>query len=569
MGLFKKNPAEKRLKELTGGIFLSAEFKDRLKRAGLSAADGFPIQNRLKEDIKSGKVTEDGIDVRIDYLIDQRKKEIEDKKSNSPSPKKGLIAIEDDGSSKVHVISSDSLESKARSDKVKEIKFLINQEHNVEKCPKCGATVLKLDRFCYNCGVNIFLSGSHGSDKADSSLKSKDISLQSSNESEDGFMGEAFKEAEKSADEILNGDSGEEVLKAEESVKAEEEPLTAALEPLFEPPKEKEKPTEDNSTLDELSELEKLYSKKVSSKYSPKFKFAYVLYLNEIKKKPSKELPEDKYLQLYDTRVSKLKKQALEDNYIEYGNPLIAAESATVKEIKDVLKEHDLKVSGKKEDLIERLGQSLSEEDLRKAFPKKVLSISDKGNEFIEKNRYIFYYDKTTPLRTHMEVDEYDSIFEDADDLSDENIYALLIDHLIKREDDFIMNKKWSPYRYNFMILARVYKDSGDEYKVLDCDFKLFIAGINNFSDYTNKSEPFNGYVGKTYSNELIDLMHSLSLTIDELKDRFGQSYDELRYPELKISKEESLLYLLKLFSGEDSEDITSEIRSKYPAPMF
>ena len=46
---------------------------------------------------------------------------------------------------------------------------------------------------------------------------------------------------------------------------------------------EDKKASEDKSTLDELSELEKLYNQKVSSKYSPKFKFAYVLYLNHLK----------------------------------------------------------------------------------------------------------------------------------------------------------------------------------------------------------------------------------------------------------------------------------------------
>ena len=539
VALFRKNPAEKKLKELTGGRRISKEFKNRLKREGLTISHGTSIYGQLKKEIKTGKVNENNIEKRLGELISQRKEQARSRHGASRSSMST-------GAGEFHIISEGSLEKMAKDDKVKEIKFLINQEHNVKECPKCGATLLKSDRFCHKCGVNV-LSASVG---AKFSPTSKAKSEDKSSNLEKEPIEKAFKKAEESADSLFKeGPSKQSSF---------EEPLKAKVSQ-----------TEDNSTLDELSELEKLYSKKVSSKYSPKFKFAYVLYLNEIKKKPSKELPEDKYLQLYDARVSKLKKQALEDNYIEYGNPLIAAESATVKEIKDVLKEHDLKVSGKKEDLIERLGQNLSEEDLRKAFPKKVLSISDKGNEFIEKNRYVFYYDKTTPLRTHMEVDEYGSIFEDKDDLSDENIYSLLIDHLIKREDDFIMNKKWSPYRYNFMILARVYKDSGDEYKVLDCDFKLFIAGINNFSDYTNKSEPFNGYVGKTYSNELIDLMHSLSLTIDELKDRFGQSYDELRYPELKISKEESLLYLLKLFSGEDSEDITSEIRSKYPVPMF
>ena len=136
-----------------------------------------------------------------------------------------------------------------------------------------------------------------------------------------------------------------------------------------------------------------------------------------------------------------------------------------------------------------------------------------------------------------------------------------------KREDELVSKKNWGGYRYNFMALARVYKDNGNEFKVLDNDFKLFIAGINNFNEYTNHSEPAYGYMGKTYSKELIELLHSLSLSVDDLKAKFNDAYDDLKYPELKISKDESLVYLLKLFSGEDIQDLTEEIRSKYPDP--
>ena len=341
------------------------------------------------------------------------------------------------------------------------------------------------------------------------------------------------------------------------------------LEKLSQDPFIKEEKAPEKSTEDQLSELEKLYNKKVSTKYDTKFKFAYVLYLEQINKKPNKKIADDKYLKLYDATVAKLKKQALEDEFLEEGNPLVAAKSATVKDIKEILKEHDLPVSGKKDDLIERLGENISEEELKKAFPKKVLSISDKGLEFIDKNRYVLYYDKASQVRTHIEVEEYDNVFEEKDNWSDEDIYSTLSQYLVKREDDLVGKKDWGAYRYNFMILARVYKDMGDDYNLLDMDFRLFIAGINSFSDYSNKSQPAYAYIGKTYSDELISLLHSLGLSIDELKDKFFTSYDELKYPDLRISKDESLVYLLKLFNGEDIQELTMEIRSKYPDENF
>lgn len=542
MALFFKNDAEKRLKELTGGLFLNKSFTKRLKKEGLTVNDGLEIQKEIKESIKRDEVKADGVETRINYLIEQKKKSKSELKSSHKDLSKSRkdnksssgIQIPDDAK-EIEVISVNSLENMANDDKVKEMKFLLNQDHNLEECPKCSAKILKYDTFCYRCGADVrkalldksFEKSSQKSESTANAYGGFNPSVESND------LEQKFKESNSSSDELTE------------------------LEQKY---------NESTSTIDELSELEKLYNKKVSSKYSPNFKFAYVLYLDQLNKNPNKE-PKESIFKNYEIPFSKLKEQAEDDEFIGEGDPLIAARGAKVTDIRNVLKEHDLMVSGKKDDLIKRLGENLSDEELKEAFPNKVLSVTDKGLEFIEKNKYVFYYDKSSPIRSHMSVEEYDSIFDDVEDLSDENIYQLLIDYLLKREDDLANNNQWGLYRYNFMALGRVYKDSGDDFKLLDIDFKLFVAGINNFSDYSNQSEPAYAYIGKTYSNELINLLHSLSLSIDELKERFGQSYDDLKYPKLKISKEESLVYLLKLFSGEDIQDLTLEIRSKYPDP--
>ena len=527
MGLFRKDPAEKKLKELTGGVFLNKSFTNRLKKEGLTVNDGLEIQKELKESIKRDEVKADGLETRLNYLIEQKKKSKSELKSSHKDLPKGRkdnkigsrIQIQDDAK-EIEVISANSLENMAKDDKVKEMKFLVNQEHNLKECPKCSAKILQYDTFCFNCGCEI----------------------------RKAMFDKGFEKTERRSESTFD------INKKSKSTTDE----LSQLEQQY---------NENKAAADELSELEKLYSKKVSTRFSPKFKFAYVLYLDEINKNPNKSIKNDYYKSNYDTSLTKIKKQAKEDEFIGEGSPLIAAKSATVKDLKKLLKEHDLMVSGTKDELIERLGENLTEEELKDVFPKKVFSVSEKGLEFIEENKYVFYYDKTTPIRSYVEVEEYDSIFDDVDDLSDENIHKLLIDFLEKREDELVSKKNWAGYRYNFMALARVYKDSGNEFKVLDNDFKLFIAGINNFNEYTNHSEPAYGYIGKTYSKELVELLHSLSLSIDDLKAKFNDAYGDLKYPELKISKDESLVYLLKLFSGEDIQDLTEEIRSKYPDP--
>ena len=517
MGLFNKNPAEKRLKELTGGIFLTKSFKNQLTKAGLTSADGYKIQQDIKESIKRGAINEDSIETRIKNLIKQMSKTNKSKRNASDNDSEiefKLITyidgcnidnilknrLKNEDNEEIRFLNSDKLNNNTKMDKIKEMKFLLNQSYNLEECPECQTKILKTDKFCYKCGCDLLES-------------------------------------------MINKDY---------------EKLNKKLNSM-----QKNVPKKSNTQADEMSELERAYNKKILTKYSTTFKFAYVLCLEQINKNPNKEPKKSIFLK-YEISFSEIKKRAKEDGYIEDSNPLTAAKCSKVTEIKNVLKEHGLKVSGKKDELIERLGENLSEEELKQIFPKKVLSVTDKGLEFIEKNKHVFYYDKTPDLKNNLDLDSYDAIFDDVEDLNDEKIYRLIIDYLLKREDDLVNNNEWVKYKDNFIALGSVYKDLGDDYKLLDMYFKLFIAGINNFSKNSNQFDPTYCYIDKTYSNELINLLQTLSLDIDELKLKFNESYNDLKCPILKISNEESFVYLLKLFNGEDIRTLTIEIQSKY-----
>jgi prefoldin subunit 5 len=71
MGLFSKNPAEKKLEELTGGFGLSDEYKALLRSKGIKYSVGEHIKNQLKEEIKLKIVSEEGLETRLRYLINQ------------------------------------------------------------------------------------------------------------------------------------------------------------------------------------------------------------------------------------------------------------------------------------------------------------------------------------------------------------------------------------------------------------------------------------------------------------------------------------------------------------------
>ena len=69
--MFSKNPAEKKLEELTGGFILSEEYKALLKANGIDVKTGEHIKNQLKEEIRLNIVSEEGLQTRLRYLISQ------------------------------------------------------------------------------------------------------------------------------------------------------------------------------------------------------------------------------------------------------------------------------------------------------------------------------------------------------------------------------------------------------------------------------------------------------------------------------------------------------------------
>lgn len=503
MSLLTRIAADRKLNEITGGLVLSEEFKNTLSINGLNLLDGYRIYNQIKDDIKNDKVQEDGVPSEVQDLMEQLKKEkgisldseikeasdikrpdyySHHEPAEDEAPVEETVAEskevetqaepsiesketeEDKGYTKVeHEFNPEDMEKWAEENKVKEVKFLLNQVHNIRPCPKCGAIILIKDKFCYKCGC--------------------------------------------------------EVLKVSAA------PTEAPTE---------EKPAQDENIA---------------------FKYAYVLYLNLVNKYPGMKIANNKYLKKYGVKVSQLKKQATEDAYLEEGNPLAVAKKRTVKDLKAILKEHDLLQTGKKDDLIKRLGESLTEEELKKEFPGKLVSVNEKGVKFIEENKYVFYYDKNTLLNEIISVEEYESIFKGVEDLSDANVLKEVESYLLQREDFLVSKGYFKEYIIGLYLLSTVYNDLRDGNKLLDSHFKIFIVNIN---------VPGHGFIDELNAANLINLLNALRLGADELKNVFNKAYDDVKLPGLIISKEESFAYLLRVLGGEDIGALTEEINSKY-----
>jgi SAP domain len=79
----------------------------------------------------------------------------------------------------------------------------------------------------------------------------------------------------------------------------------------------------------------------------------------------------------------------IEEGYVKESSAIASLASLKLPELKEILKSKGLKVSGKKADLIERIGESSTEEEAEAYIDSRMLEATDKGNEVLAEYYYI------------------------------------------------------------------------------------------------------------------------------------------------------------------------------------
>ena len=79
----------------------------------------------------------------------------------------------------------------------------------------------------------------------------------------------------------------------------------------------------------------------------------------------------------------------IDRGYLEYGSIEQTLNNQTTKELKATLSLYSLKVSGKKEELIKRLLENVSEDKLRELYPEKYYKLTNKGKAELNENEYV------------------------------------------------------------------------------------------------------------------------------------------------------------------------------------
>lgn len=233
-----------------------------------------------------------------------------------------------------------------------------------------------------------------------------------------------------------------------------------------------------------------------------------------------------------------------------------------VSELKDILRENGLKVSGKKHELVERVLPVLKEahdaRNLNVAVDKEKfyddLQLTDKAHEFLKENEWIDLYMfalvafRFIDYETYVESSSLDMI-ETALKFCDEILSRALVANQFLVFIDALTAK------------AHVYAYAKDYESFLDYDLQRYILGLNPI---VMDAQTYATYNVIDEAN-IINLRNVLEkLEMGSLKKRFDKIWIKSSIKHTTVPKKTCFKLLQRAIDGADIEELNFDVRQKY-----